>query len=712
MEAARSIAFSVRMRAVPLRTLAVFGIGAAVLIAILYYASTVDGRPPTVLQVSLTQHLTGDSHAALTTSSIEVDFSEPIAQGTAEAAFQISPAVGGSFSWSAASLTFTPTERLPLRTTFEVSLRPAVRDRAGNVMTTAPAPFRFRTVGNPSVVASDPTDAKVEVALDASISVDFSTLMDTASAERAMELAPAIQVRLRWSRERLTIVPVAPLEPNQQYTLTIGVGARDQAGTPLSLPFRLSFQTVSSGLSAQTKVPADGVAGVAVTTSIAVIFDRALNPRSVHDNLLTITPAVAGSLDLIASPGAAGLLDSGLRILRFQPSGPLDPNTTYDVTLGPGLLGADGAGLPAGLAWSFTTGAPTATLSNQIVFLSGRAGIANLWAMNPDGTNQRQLSAELSPMVDYAVAPDGRAFVVGDGAVLVWERADGSARRLLTDASVLEFDPAFAPDGSSITFGRADLALGTSLGLWTRNADGGDPRPIELPTEAAASASPSASARVPLLRAPRISPDGTALAFVDDAGRVVILDLVKRQLSAAPFVALCEPIWLPDSSAVVVSGLPAGSGADPRTYQPRSPVPLLDPTALQPNAAQLPAMRVVLLARGASSVTPTAFGAGASRPAVDAAGQFAFIRLEGGDAASGSLWVSSAPNNAGDEVMRNPGAQAGSGSFTPEPDAMVISRVAAPSDGARLTGGVWLVNVRSGEARRLSADGWLPRWLP
>ncbi len=682
------------------------------LVAILYYASTVDGRPPAVLKVSLTQHLTGDSHVALTTSSIEVDFSEPIAQGTAEAAFLISPAVGGSFSWSAASLTFTPAERLPLRTTFEVSVRPGVRDPAGNVMATAPAPFRFQTVGNPSVVASDPTDAKAEVALDAPISVDFSTLMDTVSVERALELAPAIQVHLRWSRERLTIVPVARLEPNRLYTLTIGVGARDQAGTPLDLPFRLSFRTVSSGLAARAIVPADGVAGVAVTTSIAVVFDRALDPTSVRDNLLSITPAVAGSLDVIASPGAAGLLDGGLRILRFQPSGPLDPNTTYDVTLGPGLLGANGAGLPAGLAWSFTTGAPTATLSNQVVFLSDRAGIANLWAMNPDGTNQRQLSAELSPVVDYAVAPDGRAFVVGDGAVMVWQRTDGSARRLLTEASLVEFDAAYSPDGSSITFGRADPALGSGLGLWTRNADGSDPRPVELPADAAATASPSVPARVPLLRAPRISPDGTALAFVDDAGRVAILDLAKRQLSAAPFVALSEPVWLPDSSGVLVAGLAAGSGVEARAYKPRSPAPLLDPTALQPDAAPLSALRVVLVARGASSVTPTAFGAGAARPAVAAGGQLAFIRLEGADAASGSLWVSSAPDNAGDEVMLNPGARAGSASFAPEPNAMVISRVAAPSDNATLTGGVWLVNVRSGEAQRLSADGWSPRWLP
>ena len=712
MEAARSIACSVTKRAVPLRTLAVLGIGVAVLVAILYYASTVDGRPPTVRQIALTQHLTSDPHVALTTSSIAMDFSEPVVHASAEAAFKISPAVGGSFSWSAASLTFTPTTRLSLRTKFEVSIGLSVRDLAGNAMTAKPAPFTFTTVGNPDVIASKPADAGVDVALDAQIVVDFSTLMDTASVERALHLAPAIDVRLRWSRERLTIVPVAPLDANQQYSIAIDVGAHDQAGTPLEHSFRLSFRTVASGLSARTLIPKDTAEGVAITTAIAVVFDRALDPASVHDDLLTIKPAVAGSLDVIASPGAAGLLDGARRVLRFQPSGPLDPNTTYEVTLRSGLLGADGAALPGGLAWSFTTGAPTATLSNQIVFLSDRAGIANLWAMNPDGTNQHQLSVELSPVIDYAVAPDGRAFVVGDGALLVWQHADGSARRLLTDTNVLEFDPSFSPDGTTLVFGRADPALGSGLGLWMRDADGSDPRLVELPAVAVATPSPKVPARVPPLRGPRISPDGTALAFVDDAGRVAILDLELKQLSSAPFVAFSAPTWLADGSGVLVSGVAPDPRTGPRDLQPHSALSLLDTTSLRADPAQLAALRLVVLDRFASSVTATAFGAGASRPVAAADGRLAFIRLAPSDAASGSLWLASSVSDAGKEVTRDPGARAAFASFAPKPAAMVISRVPGAGAGPTPTGGVWLLNTSSGTAHQLSLDGTQPRWLP
>ena len=57
-------------------------------------------------------------------------------------------------------------------------------------MTGAPERFEFTTVGNPTVVGSDPADAAADVALDAPIVVDFSTLMDTASVEAAIEVSP------------------------------------------------------------------------------------------------------------------------------------------------------------------------------------------------------------------------------------------------------------------------------------------------------------------------------------------------------------------------------------------------------------------------------------------------------------------------------------------------------------------------------------------
>ena len=694
----------------PIRTVAVLAIGLAVLAGILYYASTVDARPPTVRAFSLTQHLSSDDHAALTTSSIQVDFSEPVEHAGAQAAFAITPATRGAFSWSAASMTFTPATRLPLRTTFAVSIGTGVRDRAGNRMVALPDPFAFTTVGNPEVVRSDPADGAHDVPLDAPIVLDFSTLMDTAAVEEATRVTPAIAMRLEWRRERLTIVPLVPLEPGASYTVAVGTGARDQAGTPLASGFRASFTAVSSRLSARTLVPAGGTAGVAETTPIAVVFDRALDPASLRDQMLTITPSLAGTLQVVALPGAAGMLDPTLRVVRFQPSAPLDPTTTYTVTLASGLLGADGSGLAAPITWTFTTGAPSENLSNQVVYLSDRAGVANLWAMNPDGSNQRQLSTELSPVVDYAVAPDSRSFVVGDGAVLIWQRSDGSARRQLTDAGAIEFDPAYAPDGSVITFGRGDPKVGTGLGLWTRDADGSDPRQVELPAPPGGQATASPPARVPLLRTPRFSPDGDALAFVDETGRVAIIDMTTDTVSTAPFVALGEPVWLPDSSGILVSGV-AVAAAQATLQPPHAPVPQLSP-ALPPPAITQADIRTFRFDRGATALEATGLGAGAALPVVDDRGRVAFVRLGAGAPGSGQAVVSASYADPGIEVAADEAADVTSVAYAPEPGEIVVALPPSGPGFASLRSGIWVLDLASGSAQQLSRSGWLPRWLP
>ena len=112
-----------RTRRVVIRTVLVLAIGAVLLAPILYYASTVDVRPPQVDRFLLSQHLPGDDGVALTTSSLEVVFSEGVNHQSAQTAFTLSPQVPGSFSWSGVTMIFTPSDRLPLQTSFSLRLR-------------------------------------------------------------------------------------------------------------------------------------------------------------------------------------------------------------------------------------------------------------------------------------------------------------------------------------------------------------------------------------------------------------------------------------------------------------------------------------------------------------------------------------------------------------------------------------------------------------
>ncbi|HEX7173379.1 MAG TPA: Ig-like domain-containing protein [Candidatus Limnocylindria bacterium] len=672
-----------------LRSLVVIGAGALVLAGVLYVASTVDARAPEVLSIGVTQTVGGDAELALITTSIEIAFSETVDADAAAAALRIEPEVEGAASWSGSTMIFTPTDPLALESSYTVSLGPGIQDLAGNEMAELPPPFTFATAGRPTIAETDPVDGATEVAVDAPISVRFSTLMDTASVEGGLRIEPAFAHELRWSEEVLEIVPAEPLEPDRDYEVVIDADAADVAGVELGEAVALRFRTVAPGLTVEALVPADGVDGIAPATVIAIVFDRPIDPDSAEDGLFVVTPEVAGTLEVTALPGEELSEDGSGRVLRFTPSGPLPPTTTFAVELAPGVSGASGRGLAEPVTWSFTTGAPPTTVSNQITFVSDRSGIANVWAMNPDGTAQRQLSAEMAPILDYAVAPDGSSLVVADGRRLVFFRADGSDRRVLTGDDHWELDPTYSPSGALLLFARVDAATGRGLGLWSWEVGGGDAAAVELPRDVRESPAPSASGEPSLLlRAPRFSPDGQALAFVDAAGAVGILELPGQRLTRVAFQASAPPRWLPDSGELLLTGQADGDGASAPLEVPAGP--------LEPDADA----EVYRLARSGTSATDSLLPRGWRVIAVATDGTIAYADGQGHLGTTGVLAAATDP-----DLVRD--AAVAAGAFAPGEAAMVI--VVDVEDGV---GSLELLDLETGRRTMLAPDGSQPRWLP
>jgi len=686
------------MRGVVLRSLAVILVGGVILAGVLYVASTVDARAPEVLGISVTQPVADDPQLALINTSIEVAFSEPVEPDSATRALRISPDVDGTTSWSGSTLIFTPNDPLELETEYEVSVDPSVRDLNGNQMEETPPPFDFVTAGRPAVVEADPADGSEDVALDTIVRLVFSTLMDTASVEAELRIEPAVPHELRWSGEELEIVPTVPLGAGRSYRITIGPDAADAAGVALGQPASVEFRTVAPGLQVETIVPADGIDGIAVSTAIAIVFDRPIEPESVDPELLVIEPDVAGTLEVVPLPGEEpedGEPAEGTgRMLRFTPSGPLPPNTTFEVELAPGLVAAAGGELAAGVGWTFTTGAPPSTVSNQITFLTDRAGISNVWAMNPDGTGQRQLSAELTAIVDYAVAPDGSSLVVGDGRQLVFLGTDSGERRVLTEEGALEFDPAYAPSGQLLAFGRADAETGEGLGLWSWEVGGGTAERIEIPGDAVdgeetddptATADPDAPA---LLRAPRFAPDGQALAFVDGTGGLGILELPAERYTRVEFSAAAAPLWLPDGTALLITGTPGATASSPDVEAPVLPLEAGDED------------EPFRLGRSATEIEETVFAAGWRVLAIAPSGLIAFV-----DADDRLGLTDSLETIDGERLLD--GDQVTDAAFAPGEESLAVA-VDTAADGSRID----RVELPSGIREALAEVGEHPRWQP
>ena len=155
------------MRAVLLRSLAVIGVGGILLAGVLYVASTVDARPPTVLEVRLTSPSADDDRVALITTSLEITFSEPVVTDEAEAAVRLDPAVVGAMTWSGSRMIFTPADPLALETDYVLTVDEGITDLSGNAMTEPPPPFEFLTAGRPTLVESEPADGSAAPAASA-----------------------------------------------------------------------------------------------------------------------------------------------------------------------------------------------------------------------------------------------------------------------------------------------------------------------------------------------------------------------------------------------------------------------------------------------------------------------------------------------------------------------------------------------------------------
>ena len=441
-------------------------VAVAILAAVLYNAIAVDRLPPTF---SIKVSNATSNGLAMTLSSLEVDFSEDVNHETAQKAFSIDPAVVGSFHWQGRKLIFTPSNKLQPNTKYTVQEGSGVEDKVGNTQGGSTT-ITFTTVGPPSVVSVSPGNNEPAANVDATIQITFDRQMDTEQVVKGLTIDPVLGYEVSWNGPVLTIRPVRPLAYGTTYTVRIDDPAVDTDGTRLP-DFATSFKTVGIGLLVTDLIPAPNVAGVSPRSPIAVVFDSPIDQGSISDSI-KLTPPVSGSIQAVSlpddrTPPAAPTPTAAApapNVLLFTPDGPLAAHTTYTVSLSSTVKRTDGQ-VASAQTWSFTTGEATASALNQIAFLSDRGGVANVWLMNPDGSNQREVTTELVPISGFDISGDGTMIAYSAGGVVKKMGIGGDGQQTLTPNGDLEYAPVFTPDGLGLIVGRRDSG-GNDLGYW------------------------------------------------------------------------------------------------------------------------------------------------------------------------------------------------------------------------------------------------------
>jgi Tol biopolymer transport system component len=140
----------------------------------------------------------------------------------------------------------------------------------------------------------------------------------------------------------------------------------------------------------------------------------------------------------------------------------------------------------------------------QIVFSHDMTGALEMYVINADGTGLTQVTHD--GLADFFArwSPDGQRFVflsvsLKNGAgVITTMRTDGSDRVVLTDDIPYDsIQPEYTPDGKQIVF--TSQAGGLVSALWIMDADGSHKRRLTDPRLEAGG--------------PALSPDGKRLAF-------------------------------------------------------------------------------------------------------------------------------------------------------------------------------------------------------
>ena len=221
--------------------------------------------------------------------------------------------------------------------------------------------------------------------------------MDTASVEAALRLRPSFGHELRWSGEpaRDRADAAAPSGP-----ATTRSRSRTMPPTPPGWRSRRRFSSASDGRrrgwrSRRSCPPTVSTASRPLRRSPSSSIGRSIPPRSTR-GCWSITPELAGTLEVVAlpdDPASTGRRRSAPSLHAVRPA-----PAEHDVR---GRAGGR-RHRPGGRWWHGRAGElelhdrrAAGRDLEPITFITDRAGVANVWAMNADGTGQRQVSAEL-----------------------------------------------------------------------------------------------------------------------------------------------------------------------------------------------------------------------------------------------------------------------------------------------------------------------------
>ncbi|HWJ03253.1 MAG TPA: Ig-like domain-containing protein, partial [Verrucomicrobiae bacterium] len=237
----------------------------------------------------------------------------------------------------------------------------------------------------PIVMSADPADNSTEQPLSKPLTFTFNKNITPGTAYDSITLAKtnvagsSVPVTKSVSGNVLTIKPLASLDLNTGYTVTLPAGAVQDADAVPSDIYSLRFQTTADSTSptVASTDPTDGAVNQPANKSITVTFSENILSGAGYDQ---ITLAETGNP---ANQAAVTKSISG-KVLTITPVGNLAYSTGYTLTI-PGTAVTDSVGNPLGsdYALSFSTAQPPDLTAPTIVSTDPANGAVDVPVTTP-----------------------------------------------------------------------------------------------------------------------------------------------------------------------------------------------------------------------------------------------------------------------------------------------------------------------------------------
>jgi uncharacterized protein YvpB len=188
------------------------------------------------------------------------------------------------------------------------------------------------------------------------MAITFDSLMNIDSVRTGFSIDPPTVGAISISEDgkTLSFQPTGSLVYNTAYTATIAAGAETASGGTLPEAAVIKFTTIGP-VQVSRVSPADGSSGVDVRSSINVTFDQDVN-HVLAESAFKIEPGIGGTFSWVGNE------------MHFTPTGGLNFNVSYQVTIVKGVVSVNGQASQADFIYKFQTAPQTVKLGVAIDF--------------------------------------------------------------------------------------------------------------------------------------------------------------------------------------------------------------------------------------------------------------------------------------------------------------------------------------------------------